>query len=279
MILDRNTGCPFLPASSIKGVLRTAYALNLAEAEPDKVKDGNIPDELLRKYFGDVDGEALKIPYPIPRNDRTRGQVVFLDAYPLSPLLLKLDIMNPHYAKYYEQKDAPKQYHEPVETESPVPIKFIALEQGNCFVFRCFFLPLASDKKNDNGFSEKETKAVHGMFQTAFSRLGFGGKTAAGYGRFREITKTEAQNQGGAKQSSVASSLVQIKTGQKHAAILLAEKTKKGKWRVCLRDYPDKTGVITNNVPADKKEGDEIQILVKSVPIDNKDCSFEYINT
>ncbi|MDR2143170.1 MAG: type III-B CRISPR module RAMP protein Cmr6 [Treponema sp.] len=275
MILDRNTGCPFLPASSIKGVLRMACALNLAEAEPDKIKDGNLPDELLRKYFGDVDGEALKIKYLIPRDERTRGQLVFLDSYPVSPPLLKMDIMNPHYVKYYDQKEAP--YHGPAETESPRPIKFIALEQGNRFAFRCFFLPLASDKKNDNQFFEKEKDTLRAMFQTAFSRLGFGGKTAVGYGRFREITETEARSPVRASPPSAASNLIQIKTGEKYAAILLDVKTKKGKWRARLRDYPDKTGFITNSIPEDKKEGGEIQVLVKSVPVDNNDCSFEFI--
>jgi CRISPR-associated protein Cmr6 len=166
MILDRNTGCPFLPASSVKGVLRLAYAVNLAAKDPSLIKQegehkGEIDDHELRKYFGDTD---------------TRGQLCFLDAYPLDTPDITTDIMNPHYGKYYMQTEP----RYPVETESPVPVKFLAVESGCEFVFRLFILPPAS-------LADSDIAEIHAMFTTAFSRIGFGGKTAIGYGRFREI--------------------------------------------------------------------------------------------
>ncbi|MDR2099884.1 MAG: type III-B CRISPR module RAMP protein Cmr6 [Campylobacteraceae bacterium] len=164
MILDRNTGCPFLPASSIKGVLRLAYALKLAEEDPTLVdKDGNIKDKNLEKYFGSTDTHNSK-----------RGQLVILDAYPLKAPKIKLDIMNPHYGKYYN-----KERKLPTETDNPIPIKFISVEKGAEFAFRAFFLPFAA-----SNFNESDKKAIESAFDKAFKVIGFGGKTAIGYGRF-----------------------------------------------------------------------------------------------
>lgn len=164
MILDRNTGVPYLPASSIKGVMRLACAVKLAET---KYADDNVPenDATLVKYFGAMTQDE---------KNQSRGQLMFLDAYPVRCNGLKLDIMNPHFGAYYSGKNK-----QPVETESPVPIKFMTVKEGTTFVFRAAFIPL------DGGKCDIEE--VNAMFTTAFERIGFGGKTAIGYGRFKEL--------------------------------------------------------------------------------------------
>ncbi|MDR3178040.1 MAG: type III-B CRISPR module RAMP protein Cmr6 [Campylobacteraceae bacterium] len=177
MILDRNTGCPFIQASSVKGVLRLAYALNFAEENPSLVKDDVVDDKELEKYFGFADTKDSK-----PSIDNKRGQLVVLDAYPSKAPKIKLDIMNPHYNKYYGQENKL-----PIETEDPIPIKFIGIENGAEFIFRAFFLPL----KGEN-FDENDKKAIESAFEKAFSVIGFGGKTAIGYGRFEIISRRTA---------------------------------------------------------------------------------------
>lgn len=164
MILDRNIGVPYIPASSIKGVLRLACAINLAESNEKYKESGIVPDddENLVKYFGSMSQDTDK---------QSRGQLMFLDAYPKDKVTLKVDIMNPHFGKYYSGEN-----NQPVETESPVPIKFLTVAKGTTFVFRCAFIPLKKDTCDEN-----EIKA---MFKTAFETVGFGGKTAIGYGRF-----------------------------------------------------------------------------------------------
>lgn len=134
--LDRNSGLPFIPASSIKGVLRLACALHLADKEPGSVqkqldKQGQwtgqweIPDRhpLFRRYFGDTDSS---------KKDSVRGQLCFLDAFPTNcGDILKIDIINPHFREYYGGSD-----EGPVETEKPNPKKFLAVKEGTAFVFR-----------------------------------------------------------------------------------------------------------------------------------------------
>lgn len=160
MILDRNIGVPYIPASSIKGVLRLAYAINIANGRKE------VPDSELERYFGTADTKLEK---------QFRGQLVILDAYPTKDVQLKVDIMNPHYTKYYDGTNK-----QPVETESPVPIKFLTVKEGTEFCFNCAFMPLElNDKCNED--------EINAMFTTAFERVGFGGKTAIGYGRFVKV--------------------------------------------------------------------------------------------
>lgn len=169
MILDRNTGLPYIPASSIKGVLRLSQAINCAD------ENGNVDenDKRIVKYFGTTsDAQEAK-----------RGQLVILDAYPDSERVpkLKLDIMNPHFGNYYSGTNK-----QPVETETPVPIKFLTVKEGAMFVFRCAFMPLGNEILSENERQEIQ-QDVDAMFDTAFETVGFGGKTAIGYGRFKKI--------------------------------------------------------------------------------------------
>ena len=169
MILDRNTGLPYIPASSIKGVLRLAYAVNLAN---EKYADGNVPNVELIKYFGSESD-----------SDPKRGQLIILDAYPEQVPKLKLDIMNSHFKDYYRGKDDNGTEHkQPVETENPNPKKFLVVvadeekKEEIRFVFRCAFIPLKNDSCDES--------EIRDMFKTAFETIGFGGKTSIGYGRF-----------------------------------------------------------------------------------------------
>ena len=174
MILDRNTGVPYIPASSIKGVLRLSCAINLAKKNEAYRKSGIVPDndEKLVRYFGSMSQNE---------KEASRGQLIFLDAYPAGIPKLKVDIMNPHFSKYYSGENK-----QPVETENPVPIKFLTLEKGTQFIFRCAFLPLGNEILSEENRLEIEND-VDEMFKTAFEKVGFGGKTAIGYGRFKTV--------------------------------------------------------------------------------------------
>jgi CRISPR-associated protein Cmr6 len=185
MILDRNSGLPYIPASTIKGVLRLACALHIAETEPSAaapcekdISQMEIPDDhpVLRRYFGDTN---------TGKSDGVRGQLAFLDAFPaVAGPIIKTDIMNPHFGKYYSREQGP------LETENPIPVKFLAVRGSTEFVFRCFSSPLPSEENVEldsrvyRHFGAEDNKAVVAMFARAFNQLGFGGKTSIGYGRF-----------------------------------------------------------------------------------------------
>jgi len=202
MILDRNSGMPFIPSSTIKGMLRLGHSINLlrsdqvqqwlhtgvvdakgrfkADANGNQLElDDREPS--LRKYFGDTDTKA---------KDYIRGQLVFLDAFPETPPTLKIDIMNPHFQNYYGGTQPP------LDCDDPNPIKFLAVQEGTVFVFRVLASPLAQSalKETDpvqSDFGPDDDRHVRAMFLTVFEELGFGGKTSVGYGRFLPIDELE----------------------------------------------------------------------------------------
>jgi CRISPR type III-B/RAMP module RAMP protein Cmr6 len=188
MVLDRNSGLPFIPAGSVKGVLRMACAVMLADKYPELVhedKDGELEindrTPLLRRYFGDTNTDA---------QDTVRGQLVFLDAYPASVPRLNLDIMNPHSGKYYDGS-AP-----PVETDLPIPVKFLTVARKTTFIFRIMASPLTPGEKMDDvnqPFNDADKNNIRDMFSIACTRLGFGAKTSIGYGRFSQIEETDRE--------------------------------------------------------------------------------------
>lgn len=185
-ILDRNTGLPYIPASGIKGVLRMAHSLNVVEAHPELLRqtpDGlELPDTepSLRKYFGDTDTASI---------GNVRGQLVFLDAFPASVPTMRKDIMNPHFGKYYDGTLPP------VETENPIPVMFMSVQEGVDFKFRVIALPLAPDPDSPvvRNFDDNDRAAILAMFTRAGEQLGFGAKTAVGYGRMNNLRDSSAE--------------------------------------------------------------------------------------
>lgn len=210
MILDRNTGVPYIPASSIKGVLRLAHAVNLLnnpELDQKWIKFGTVnskgvfnehPDgnqinlddrePSLRRYFGDVDTKA---------KEGVRGQIVFLDAYPEHVPMLKPDIMNPHFQKYYGASTKEDVERGPVDCEDPIPVKFLSVTEGTVFIFRVLISPLSplatrnGDEIIFRSFDDQDHEVLIKMFKRAFITLGMGGKTAIGYGRFEIVEKSD----------------------------------------------------------------------------------------
>jgi len=159
MRFDRNTGVPCIPATSVKGAVRTAYCVN--KAEKSGAESVSLADEGLIALFGTAGADHV---------NECRGSVVFFDALPVDPDI-KLDILNPHYNSYYQGD----QKSTPVETDSPVPKKFLVVPAGVTFIFRAVIM-----KKDALGMKDLLCDSFH----TAFSRIGFGAKSAIGYGRF-----------------------------------------------------------------------------------------------
>lgn len=240
-------GLPYLPGSSVKGVLRRA-AEELALFETDSqgwsvpaiwwlfgfdatsayfMPDNNDPEPirkersrwrdkarghlerlgdeeltLLEKYVEMAAGpgtssavERVKawIPndrraVPAIREIHTRGALEFWDVIS-EPKdgKLRIDIMNPHYADYYQHGQPPGDWG------SPIPIYFLTLPPGTKFTFIVRFRPprnwpekaRAYFEATDNG-TPRWQRLMAAAMQFAFDWLGFGAKTAVGYGRMQD---------------------------------------------------------------------------------------------
>jgi CRISPR-associated protein Cmr6 len=153
--LHRIYGFPIIPGSALKGLAR-AYA--------EVVEGRNEEDSLFADVFGKSPPEAQA------------GEVIFFDAIPANPdtLKLELDVMNPHYAPYYQGTQPPADYH------SPVPIFFLTIGPGSEFLFA-----VASQN------ADLATKAKEWL-KKALEEMGVGAKTVAGYGLWTECRSRSA---------------------------------------------------------------------------------------
>ncbi|HXG20576.1 MAG TPA: type III-B CRISPR module RAMP protein Cmr6 [Methylomirabilota bacterium] len=152
-------GFPMLPGSSVKGIAR-AYAWLVEEHRETDVDFLNIFGRAPQK------GEEESIAQS--------GHAVFFDAIPRQVPKLELDIMNPHYPKYYQGGEWPTDW------QSPVPVYFLTVASGTEFRFAVGWRGLLDD--GTRRLRDLAKKWLIG----GLTELGAGAKTSAGYGYFRK---------------------------------------------------------------------------------------------
>jgi CRISPR-associated protein Cmr6 len=179
-------GIPYLPGSSVKGLLRGWM---------EAWYDGDDRDQRIQSWFGGDPGSASE----------TAGSLIFFDALPLSPPSLAADIMTPHMGQWYaegERIDAVPQDHQriPGDWHQPNPVTFLVCERPVMLFAIAPRHPKASD----------QLQPAFEQLTLALEMLGAGAKTAAGYGRMHpdpnnpilgELEKSHQQQQQQASQT------------------------------------------------------------------------------
>jgi len=151
---------PYIPSSSIKGVVRAYF----------KIFNKSIEGLGVRDLFGDTDHE-----------DRTGhvGYVIFFDAYPVScrRMLVEPDVITPHYKEIEGSID---------ETSvKPVPIVFPTIAPGTII-----YIPFAvnmklAERSDDDRLRKLGNTAILSVLIDEIGRaleIGVGAKTSLGYG-------------------------------------------------------------------------------------------------
>lgn len=154
LTFSRTYGVPLWPGSALKG-LAAAQAV-----DPDD--EDRAEDTVLAEVFGS--------PRPDdPDLDARKGGVTVLDALPIEPPRLVVDVLTPHVTGYYQQiNDKEPVTVAPAEYHNPVPVRFLAAANTP---FRTLLIgePAHVDR-------------FHGYLARGLDERGVGGKTAAGYG-------------------------------------------------------------------------------------------------
>lgn len=182
-------GFPYLPGSSVKGLARAAALGLLAEqiAETGQIASPSLQrlSELLsleEKFeagftaeYGETASGLLIAADEFRKVFGTTaqaGQAVFFDAIPDGSKLpeLELDIMNPHYPKYYSESEAPTDW------QNPNPVYFLTVKKEVKFWFAVGWRG-ADDEKLRGKVAE--------WLKFGLKELGAGAKTSAGYGYFK----------------------------------------------------------------------------------------------
>jgi len=156
-------GLPYLAGSGVKGILRRAMQELQSEGESGFTADA------INALFGPETGpddDTLS-------EDARRGALDFWDVFP-QPAGNKLvvEIMTPHFGKYYQGDDTPH------DSGAPVPVSFLAVPAKSQFDFHVVCQP---SRLPDSLRNQWQT-LLHRAFQHAFEWVGFGAKTSVGYG-------------------------------------------------------------------------------------------------
>ena len=212
-------GVPYIPGSSLKGVCRQVVFWKLVEGK-------SIPENELenfqKKFYGElaIDNEDMLVYQLLFGAQDFKGLLLFLDVYPEcnNEKIFKLDIMNPHYSKYYGDSTGETP---PGDWENPTPIFFLTVKEGVKFRFVVLFdnwrwekiekegilivrgkeKYLITNNVTENSNEEEKIKKVklpvekvkekkNGSFfneilKDALSFYGVGSKTRLGYGSFK----------------------------------------------------------------------------------------------
>lgn len=186
-------GLPYLPGSGVKGVLRQA-ARELARGEWGDTHSWDEGKEE-RVINGQRDWD-----YPIidalfgkeDSNDAQRGALVFWDVIPqVKGDNLMVEIMTPHQGHYYQQKEAAGSTS-PHDSGQPIPISYLTVPPGSGFAFHVV-CDLAFLGRIDPALTECWKTLLTAAFEHAFQWLGFGAKTAVGYGAMTRDAEAEAR--------------------------------------------------------------------------------------
>jgi len=173
-VWHRILGVPYLPGSSVKGLIR-AWADPKTDKETGEHLGWGDPDawEEMKRLFGD-------------EKDMGAGSLIVFDALPVEKPKLEVDIMNPHYGDYYSKKklkiklangreqviDTP-----PADYLSPNPIFFLTVAADVSFKFALAPRPgIGNSTDLSNGYK---------LLKEALENIGAGAKTAVGYGYFK----------------------------------------------------------------------------------------------
>jgi CRISPR-associated protein Cmr6 len=173
-------GLPYLAGSGVKGVLRQA-ARELASGawgDPQGWDDDAAIDALFGHVCDNEDGLQ-------------RGALTCWDVIPqLAGDALQVEVMTPHQSHYHQQGQNPH------ESGSPNPINFLTVPPGSGFVFhlQCdvpFLQRIAPDLAQERRWQT----LLNAALAHAFAWLGFGAKTAVGYGAMADDPAARAQRE------------------------------------------------------------------------------------
>lgn len=174
-------GFPILPGSGLKGVARAWGLREVARAAG--VKELGKVERVLsaaddwekewREQLGEMDIPNSALAFRLIFGTTAKaGGAIFFDGLTRTAPELKLDIMNPHYPRYYRGEGPPS------DDQNPVPVNFLTVAPGSEFVFAVGWRGRWDDE------ARKRRQQAEDWLRQGLLKLGAGAKTSAGYGYF-----------------------------------------------------------------------------------------------
>lgn len=165
---DHTTGLPFIPGSSVKGLLRSIFPGSRKKNEKERCDfirermEKEVSDEDIKKLCVQIFGSDNK-----DKDFHIQGNDFFFDAFPVSSKngLLELDYITPHTGGVFSE---------------PTPIQFMRIMSEVTFRFS---FNLTSIKLTETTKIEPTDKEK--LFKAILTTVGIGAKTNVGYGQLK----------------------------------------------------------------------------------------------
>lgn len=180
-------GFPILPGSSVKGLARAWALIEIAQKasssslkEMDEILAADGPEDSAKrqKYRAWWERQPEEVRRladdfrTIFGTTAAAGRAIFFDAIPAQVPRLELDVMNPHFPKYYQGTEPPTDW------QSPVPVYFLTVAPETEFCFAVGWRGVLDDE------GRRLRDLAKKWLLSGLTELGAGAKTSAGYGYF-----------------------------------------------------------------------------------------------
>ena len=177
--LHKLTGLPYIPGSALKGLARSYALLSLANQAGIPIESDALKafDEALGAGQYDQN-ESARHYHRAFGTQVDAGGCVFYDAVISNVIepqksLFTIDVMTPHFVKYYTADSAPH------DGDNPNPVSYVVVREGISFGFAI---------GTRAGFIDEGTrKQARDWLRGGLEELGVGAKTAQGYGVFTRV--------------------------------------------------------------------------------------------
>lgn len=245
-------GLPYLPGSGVKGVLRKAAAelAGLAPARWTAASDwsGTYVDAL----FGSQDSEKAR-----------RGALSFWDVMPqITGKGLTVEVVTPHQQHYYQGVEPPH------DSGAPVPSFFLTVPPGADFTFhvQCDYKLLPEELRH----GERWKALLREAFVHAFDWLGFGAKTAVGYGAMRYDEEREVAERRRREREEAARKAAEAEAARK-AAEAEAERRRQAEFDALpeeekvIRGFQEALAAIRGDAPLGKDEYSRLKGMISAL--------------
>jgi len=163
-------GTPYLPASSVKGLVRHIF-----ETAYD-YKCDNHRHQWMLDIFGSTEKNTTG-----KSTSNQAGGIIFFDAIPIAPVQLGKDVMTPHAAKWYQNGGSISAIDKasatlPADWNDPTPITWLGVHEAN-------LLFCIAPRKQSQLISNVQLEQIWQTLEYGLGVLGAGAKTTSGYGR------------------------------------------------------------------------------------------------
>lgn len=192
-------GIPYIPGSSVKGLMRNWFLYAFFDRDEKTT-------ECLDEKLNDDKGDWKHLYEDLFGTQEARGFMVCHDVFLGPDCRIVPDVMTVHFQSYYRDKD------KFVDSDNPNPISFYAVDTGQRAVEFLLSIEKAGARQYSSHLKPEDlARAAALVLKRALEELGIGSKTSSGYGSFQvtEFQQTHPAGMPAVQRPSTAAAAIE----------------------------------------------------------------------